>query len=80
MSEFDVTNGYDYDPAFIWWVSKVIIKCARLISKVKYCCSKRKIFKVCLEVPVTVENALRLCKQNGNTLWKDDTNKEVKNS
>ena len=57
-----------------------MIKCARLISKVKSCYRKVNRFKFSLEVPVRVEDALIPDKQNGNNLWQDAINKETNNS
>ena len=75
MSEFVVTNGYTDEPAFGWWVSKVMRKRAIFISKIKYFCRKGNIFKFGIEVPVTVEDMMRLEKQNGNNLWNYTINK-----
>ena len=79
MSEFVVTNGYTDEPAFGWWVSKVMRKRAIFISKIKYFCRKGNIFKFGIEVPVTVEDVLISEKLNGNILWKDAANKETYN-
>ena len=58
MVEFSVSNGYADETAFRWWVLKVVIKYARLISKVKYRFRKGNMFKFGIEVPVTVEDVL----------------------
>ena len=59
LSEHDKSNSYSNEPAFIWWVRKVLDKCDRLVNKVKSRC-QNNIFKFEVEVPLTVGYALNI--------------------
>ena len=72
-------NGYSNEPAFIWWVREVLKKCDRHVNKVKSRYWNNK-FKFGVEVPLKVEDSLRIDLQNGNTLWHDSIGKYTKNS
>ena len=65
-------------PAFAWWVRDVIKKRAAIISKVKskYWQHTHK-FGIC--IAKSVDEAIKLDKENGNTLWWDAIYKEMKN-
>ena len=66
------------EPAFKWWVPFVIKKRNQIVSAVKNR-MKRKTHKFGIEVPNTVFEALELDQQNGNNLWRDAIDKEMKN-
>jgi hypothetical protein len=80
MAEYAVTQGIDHEPAFNWWVPQVLWLRKRIISFVK----KRKMsylkknLKFGIKVPTSVDHALEINKQNGNTLWADAIGKEMK--
>ena len=80
VAEYALANGYESEPAFKWWVKKVLRHHKRTISKVKARMRKPNRFKFGVKVPMTVEEALRLDHENGNTLWFDAIEKEMKNS
>jgi len=77
----------DHEPAFNWWVRQVLKRRDRIVSQVK---GRAKLSKEArakkytkrtqkfgIEVPRTVEDAVRLDKENGNTLWQDAIAKEM---
>ena len=78
MAEYAVAHDLSREPAFRWWVTKVLKKRDRIIKRVRRC---RKLkMKFGIEVPTTVEEALELDRNNGNNLWADAIKKEMKNS
>ena len=66
------------EPALAWWVPHVLKKKHLIISKVK---SKywSRTHKFGIKVPKTVQDAIRIDKENGDTLWWDAILKEMKN-
>ena len=80
-AEYAVAQGIDHEPAFNWWVKKVLKKRERIISLVRKRQTRylRKTHKFGIECPKTVEEALALDKKNGNTLWQDAIALEMKN-
>ena len=77
VSEYAVAQGIDQEPAFIWWVHYTLKKRDRIIASVNRRYKKRN-FQFGLEVPQTIEDAKRIDKENGNTLWMDAIAKEMK--
>ena len=78
VAEYAVANKISDEPAFAWWVGHVIRKKKRIISKVKSKYWKRT-HKYGIRVPKSVEEALRIDGQNGNTYWADAIAKEMRN-
>lgn len=78
VAEYAVANNIHEEPAFKWWVKDTLRKRDRIISKVK---AKywRTTHKFGIRVPKSVDEALQLDKENGNTLWYDAIQKEMKN-
>jgi hypothetical protein len=70
VAEYAVSQGIDHEPAFSWWVPYVLKKRERIISAVNNRYHKRT-HKFGIEVPKSVADAIRLDKENGNTLWMD---------
>ena len=66
------------DPDFKWWVRDVLRRRNRTIAKVK---AKywRTTHKFGIRVPKSVDEALAIDKENRNTLWYTDIQKEMKN-
>ena len=66
------------EPAFAWWVPHVLKKKHHIISKVK---SKywTRTHKFGIKMPKTVEEAIKLDQENGDSLWWDAILKEMKN-
>ena len=80
VAEFVIANNLDQEPAFNWWVRKVIKKKDRIISKVKTRVRKTNKYKFGVGVPSTVQEALRLVRENDNDLWATAIEKEMNNS
>ena len=80
VAEYAIANGYNEEPAFKWWVKKALRHRDRMISRLHTRRCRKGRMKFGIEVPGTVEEALRLDEINGNTLWRDAINKEMKNS
>jgi hypothetical protein len=80
MAEYAVMQGIDQKPAFNWWVPQVLQLRKWIISLVE----KRKMSylkkntKFGIEVPTSVDHALKIDKRNDNTLWADAIAKEMK--
>ena len=70
-----------HEPAFNWWVYKVLKKRDRIISLVKQCNTRylKRSHKFGIALPKTVAEALELDKTNGDTMWADAMAKELKN-
>ena len=70
LAEYAVTNKIDTEPAFNWWVQKVLWKREWIIKKVKsqyWKCTH----KYGIELPHSVEEALAIDEQMGTTFWHD---------
>ena len=78
LAEYAVAMKISQEPAFAWWAPYVLKKRNRIIAKTK---SKYwlRTHKFGIRIPKSVEEAIRLDKQNGNTLWWDAIMKEMKN-
>lgn len=79
VAEFAVARGVDKEPAFNWWVRKVLRKRDRIINKVKTRRMKRPNMKFGVIIPTNVEEALKLDEDNGNHFWEEAIKKEHKN-
>ena len=58
VAEYAVTAGIDGEPAFIWWVPRVLKKRDRIISKVKSALHHKKNHKFGIELPKSVADAV----------------------
>jgi len=77
VAEYSVANKIDEEPAFRWWVRKVLRRKRRIISKVK---SRywRTTHKFGIRLPHSVKEAYEIDDANGNTFWRDAIQKEMK--
>jgi hypothetical protein len=66
------------EPAFNWWAKEVLKRSRRIIKKVKTKYWQRT-HKYGIRLPKTLREALKLDAENGNTLWYDAIQKEIKN-
>ena len=68
--EYVVLNQIADEPAFAWWINKVLNKRDRIVSKTtsKYW---QKMHKYGLRIPHTVKEAIDIDKENGDTLCWD---------
>ena len=66
------------EPIFKWWVREVIRRRNKIMAKVKakYWCTTPKFG---IRVTISVDEALAIEKENGNTLWYTTIQKEMKN-
>ena len=67
VAEYAVANELSIEPAFKWWVRKVLKKRDRIISKVQTRVRKGRM-KFGVIVPRTLAEAQQLDLENGNTL------------
>ena len=68
-------NKLGKEPAFEWWVPFTLRKSDQIISAVKNKCRVNRKFG--FEIPQNKADAIRIDEQNGNTLWRDATMKEM---
>jgi hypothetical protein len=66
------------EPAFNWWAKHVLKRSRRVIKKVKTRYWQRT-HKYGVRLPKSAVEALQLDAENGNTLWHDAIQKELKN-
>ena len=78
VSEYVMRAGLVGHPVFAWWVPVTLKRRDRIIKQVTHRLAKKQI-KFGVKVPASVEEALSLDKENGNTLWSEAINKELKN-
>ena len=78
LAEYAINARISDKPAFAWWVPHVIKKHKHIISKVK---SKywTRTHKFGIKIPKSIEQAKQFDTENGNTLWWDAIQMEMKN-
>jgi hypothetical protein len=78
VAQYAVNNKIDDEPAFAWWVKHTLRKRDRIIKAMK-----KRYFRVNqkygIQIPKSVEEALRIDKETGTTFWTDAIRKEMKN-
>ena len=79
VAEAAITLKIASKPAFNWWVKKALRHRKRIINKLKSNAVRKGRMKFGIDIPGTVEQASALDKANGNTLWTDAINKEMRN-
>ena len=79
-AEYYVAQEIDHNLAFNWCVKPVLKKSLRIISLIKNRNARciKKIYKFGIEVPKSVAQTYVLDKNNGNNLWADAIDKEMK--
>mmetsp|Transcript_11237 Transcript_11237/g.16168 ORF Transcript_11237/g.16168 Transcript_11237/m.16168 type:complete len:1367 (+) Transcript_11237:2028-6128(+) len=78
VAEYAKANRIEHEPAFDWWVHDVLKRKDRLIKMARS--HRLKIgYKFGLRIPDSVEEALDIDRENGNTLWQDAIAKEMQN-
>jgi len=78
VAEYVETQGLSHEPAFAWWVKDALRRKKRTIQKVKTRYWQRT-HKFGIRLPKSVAEALKLDEENGNNLWHDAIQKEMKN-
>ena len=78
VAEYSKAAGIQHEPAFAWWTEHVLKKRDRIIAKVtkRY---QKITHKFGIELPTDVEHAYRLDRANGNNLWREAIELEMKN-
>ena len=76
LAEYAVMNKIEDEPAFAWWVPYTFKKRERILKKVK---SKywQRTHKYGIRIPKTVDEALKIDLEMGNTYWKDAIDEEM---
>ena len=80
LAEYAVAHGIDKEPAFNWWVPYTLKRREAIISATRSRTARylKKTHKFGIEVPKSVEDALRIDNENGNHFWRDAIAKEMK--
>ncbi len=78
VADFAKAGNIDDEPAFIWWCPYVLRKRDVILSKMKARIRKTT-HKYGVEIPVNLNHAYELDRENGNTLWRDGLAKEMLN-
>ena len=78
VAEYAKAVGIQHEPAFAWWTEHVLKKRDRIIAKVTKRYAKIT-HKFGIELPRDVEHAYEIDRQNGNKLWTDAIELEMKN-
>jgi hypothetical protein len=78
VAEYAVARGIDDKPVFACWVEWTLKRKDRIVAAVNNRSLKRT-HKFGIAIPRNVEEAGRLDKQNGNTLWATAIDKEMRN-
>ena len=78
VTDYAIIKNLTDEPAFAWWIPYVLKKRNRIIKKVK---SKywTRTHKFGIEIPKSVAQAKRIDEKNGNSLWWDAIQQEMKN-
>ena len=80
LAEFAIAAGVNKEPAFNWWTKHTMRRRDRIISKLKSQRVRKGRMKFGIDIPGTVDQAIKLDNENGNTLWQDSIKKEMINS
>jgi hypothetical protein len=80
-ADYAVGNQIDKEPASSWWVPYVMHKRDHMISKMKKSKTKywHRTHKYGIQLPKSVEEALRIDAKNGTTFWREAIEKDMKN-
>mmetsp|Transcript_6493 Transcript_6493/g.15335 ORF Transcript_6493/g.15335 Transcript_6493/m.15335 type:complete len:195 (+) Transcript_6493:729-1313(+) len=80
VADYAISKGIQKEPAFAWWVPHVTRKRERFLGKVKSKYWERTHKKYGIRVPRTIQEALDIDEANGDNLWKDSIELEMKNN
>ena len=78
VAEYASKSRIESHPVFAWWVPQTIKRRDKIIKQVTHRLAKKQV-KFGIKVPSSVDEAMELDKANGNTLWFDAIQKELKN-
>jgi hypothetical protein len=79
VAEFAIAHNIASEPAFAWWVPDVMHRKERIVKATKTRYLKR-MQKFGIDLPKSVNEALRIDKETKTTYWADALAKELKNS
>ena len=77
VAEYAASNDLSSEPAFAWWVKPTLRRRDVIIKS-----ASRRIkrhMKFGITIPQSYEEAIRIDRENGNTLWQDAIKKEMSN-
>ncbi|CAJ1941927.1 unnamed protein product, partial [Cylindrotheca closterium] len=79
VADYAISKDIQDEPAFAWWVPHVVRKRTRFLGKVK---SKywERTHKYGIRIPKSIREAIEIDKENGDTLWQDSIQMEMKNN
>ena len=77
VAEYALSREIDKEPAFAWWIPRIMKRKNRIISKIKMSKSVRRNIKYGVEVPTSMEHAKELDRINNNDLWEKAIIKEL---
>lgn len=79
LADYAIANNLEDEPAFTWWVPYTLRKRKSIIAKVK---SKywQRTHKYGVRIPKNVAEARAIDEANGNHLWQDAIDMEMKNN
>ena len=67
-AEYVERSGLITHPIFVWWVPMTLKRRNKIVKLVTHRLAKKQV-KFEVKVPSSVDKALKLDKENGNTLW-----------
>ena len=80
LAEYAYASGYESEPAFKWWVKHTLRHRDQIVSCLKATRYRKGRMKFGIQIPGTVEEALKLDSEAGNELWRKAIEKEWTNS
>ena len=78
LADRAISDALQEEPAFTWWLPLVQKKCEATMNKVK----SKHFLETCgcdLRIPKTWKGALQAGRENGDHLWEDAIEQEMKN-
>jgi len=78
VAEYATANKLQKEPAFAWWIAHTLRKRTQIIRSVKQRV-KIKHEKYGFRIPKNMLEAYRVDTENGNTMWRDVINREMRN-
>ena len=78
VAQYAIDNQLQEEPAFAWWLPTILKRKQRIVAKMKSKYWKTN-EKFGIVLPHSVEEALEIDRKNGNNLWFNAIQKEIKN-
>ena len=80
VADYAIANALQDEPAFAWCIPYTINKRTAIIGNIKLSKHWERTHKYGVQVPRNVKEALEIDAENGNTLWADVIELEMKNN